>query len=62
MSLNLSEMQSDLRAAGLHGWLFYDFRGRDPSRNTSRIASRNAHTALVLFCSRQRDAEKLVHK
>jgi Xaa-Pro dipeptidase len=30
MSFNLSEMQSDLRAAGLHGWLFYDFRGRDP--------------------------------
>jgi len=23
-------MQGDLRAAGLHGWLFYDFRGRDP--------------------------------
>jgi|SRR5579871_112770 Xaa-Pro aminopeptidase len=30
MSFNLSEMQSDLRAAGMHGWLFYDFRGRDP--------------------------------
>ena len=30
MSFNLSEMQSDLRAAGFHGWLFYDFRGRDP--------------------------------
>ncbi|HLZ11595.1 MAG TPA: M24 family metallopeptidase [Candidatus Acidoferrum sp.] len=30
MSFHLSEMQGDLRAAGLHGWLFYDFRGRDP--------------------------------
>ncbi len=30
MAFHLSEMQSDLRAAGLHGWLFYDFRGRDP--------------------------------
>src|SRR5579885_655373 len=30
ISFNLSEMQSDLRAAGMHGWLFYDFRGRDP--------------------------------
>src|SRR5262249_26266692 len=30
MPFNLSEIQNDLRAAGLHGWLFYDFRGRDP--------------------------------
>jgi Xaa-Pro dipeptidase len=30
MAFHLSEMQSDLRAAGLYGWLFYDFRGRDP--------------------------------
>jgi len=26
----LNEIQSDLRAAKLDGWLFYDFRGRDP--------------------------------
>ena len=30
MPFNLSEMQDDLRAAGMSGWLFYDFRGRDP--------------------------------
>ncbi|HEY2120078.1 MAG TPA: M24 family metallopeptidase [Candidatus Acidoferrum sp.] len=30
MSLNISEVQKDLRAAKLDGWLFYDFRGRDP--------------------------------
>ncbi len=30
MSLQIAEIQSDLRAAKLHGWLFYDFRGRDP--------------------------------
>jgi Xaa-Pro aminopeptidase len=30
MSVELQEMQSDLRAAKLEGWLFYDFRGRDP--------------------------------
>src|ERR1700758_1949160 len=30
MSLNIAEMQKDLRAAKLDGWLFYDFRGRDP--------------------------------
>ena len=30
MSANIQGMQSDLRAAKLDGWLFYDFRGRDP--------------------------------
>ncbi len=30
MSINVSEVQKDLREAGLDGWLFYDFRGRDP--------------------------------
>src|SRR5258708_25541893 len=30
MNFQLSEIQSDLRAAKIDGWLFYDFRGRDP--------------------------------
>jgi Xaa-Pro aminopeptidase len=30
MAFQLSELQSDIRAAKLDGWLFYDFRGRDP--------------------------------
>jgi len=30
MSFQLNEIQTDLRAAKLDGWLFYDFRGRDP--------------------------------
>ncbi|HTP68579.1 MAG TPA: M24 family metallopeptidase [Dongiaceae bacterium] len=30
MSVEIPEIQSDLRAAKLDGWLFYDFRGRDP--------------------------------
>jgi Xaa-Pro dipeptidase len=30
MTFDLQAMQSDLRAAKLDGWLFYDFRGRDP--------------------------------
>src|SRR5258708_6143464 len=30
MRFQLQEIQSDLRAAKLDGWLFYDFRGRDP--------------------------------
>ncbi len=30
MTANISGIQNDLRAAKLDGWLFYDFRGRDP--------------------------------
>ncbi len=30
MALDIQAMQTDLRAAGVDGWLFYDFRGRDP--------------------------------
>ena len=30
MSVEISEIQKDLRAAKLDGWLFCDFRGRDP--------------------------------
>src|SRR3974390_3887727 len=30
MSVDIAEIQKDLRAAKLDGWLFYDFRGRDP--------------------------------
>ena len=30
MSLDIQGIQNDLRAAKLDGWLFYDFRGRDP--------------------------------
>jgi Xaa-Pro aminopeptidase len=30
MSVNIKEIQKDLRATRLDGWLFYDFRGRDP--------------------------------
>src|SRR6202163_2452445 len=30
MSADINGIQNDLRAAKLDGWLFYDFRGRDP--------------------------------
>jgi Xaa-Pro aminopeptidase len=30
MSVDINAVQGDLRAAKLDGWLFYDFRGRDP--------------------------------
>lgn len=63
MSFNLSEMQSDLRAAKLHGWLFYDFRGRDP------IAQRILHLPPGMrtrrwfyFVPAKGTPKKLVHK
>ncbi len=63
MSFNLSEMQSDLRGAGLHGWLFYDFRGRDP------IAQRILHLPPAMrtrrwfyFVPAKGTPKKLVHK
>jgi Xaa-Pro aminopeptidase len=30
MTFNVQAVQKDLKAANLDGWLFYDFRGRDP--------------------------------
>lgn len=30
MKVEISEIQKDLRSAKVDGWLFYDFRGRDP--------------------------------
>src|SRR3984957_4743971 len=30
MAFQLQELQRDIRSAKLDGWLFYDFRGRDP--------------------------------
>jgi len=30
MSIDIQAMQTDLLAARVDGWLFYDFRGRDP--------------------------------
>src|SRR5882757_5412245 len=30
MAFQLRELQNDIRAAKVDGWLFYDFRGRDP--------------------------------
>jgi Xaa-Pro dipeptidase len=30
MKVDIAEIQKDLRGAKLDGWLFYDFRGRDP--------------------------------
>jgi len=63
MSFPLSDVQSDLRAAKLGGWLFCDFRGRDP------IAQRILHLPAGMrtrrwfyFVPAKGKPKKLVHK
>jgi Xaa-Pro dipeptidase len=63
MAFDLPQIQNDLRAAKLGGWLFYDFRGRDP------IAHRVLHLAEAMrtrrwfyFIPAKGAPRKLVHK
>src|SRR6266403_6124649 len=63
MSFQPNEIQSDLKAAKLDGWLFYDFRGRDP------IAHRILHLPPTMrtrrwfyFIPTKGAPRKLVHK
>lgn len=63
MSFNLSEMQSDLRAAGLHGWLFYDFRGRDPiAQRVLQLPQGMRTRRWFYFVPAKGSPKKLVHK
>src|SRR5215470_11850488 len=63
MSFNLSEMQSDLRAAGLNGWLFYDFRGRDPIAQRILALPAGMRTRRwFYFVPAKGTPRKLVHK
>jgi Xaa-Pro aminopeptidase len=63
MSFILSEMQSDLRAAGLHGWLFYDFRGRDPIAQRVLALPPGMRTRRwFYFVPAKGSPKKLVHK
>ena len=63
MSVNITEIQKDLRGAKLDGWLFYDFRARDP------IAHRLLHLPdgmrtrrWYYFVPAKGTPRKLVHK
>ena len=61
--MNLSEMQQDLQAAKLGGWLFYDFRGRDPI--AQRILQLPPHMRTrrwYYFVPAKGTPKKLVHK
>src|SRR5260221_1690881 len=63
MSFDVQAVQKDLKAAKLDGWLFYDFRGRDP------IAHRILHLPPTMrtrrwfyFVPTKGAPRKLVHK
>lgn len=62
--MDLSAIQSALQAAGVDGWLFYDFHNRDQiaarilSMDTHRFASRR----WFYYIPAQGEAQKLVHR
>jgi Xaa-Pro aminopeptidase len=63
MSTEIPGIQSDLRAAKLDGWLFYDFRGRDPI--AQRILNLPEHMRTrrwFYFIPAKGTPKKLVHK
>src|SRR5258708_4616852 len=63
MSFQLHEIQSDLRAARLDGWLFYDFRGRDPiARRILDLPSAMRTRRWFYFVPAKGTPKKLVHK
>src|SRR5262252_10773784 len=63
MSFRLDEMQRDLRAATLDGWLFYDFRGRDPiAHRILRLPNHMRTRRWFYFVPAKGTPKKLVHK
>ena len=63
MSLDLQGMQGDLRAAKLDGWLFYDFRGRDPiAQHILKLPESMRTRRWFYFVPARGTPRKLVHK
>jgi Xaa-Pro aminopeptidase len=63
MSLNIAEVQKDLRAAKLDGWLFYDFRGRDPiAQRVLGLPPGMRTRRWFYFVPAKGEPRKLVHK
>jgi len=63
MGFDLQEVQSDLRAAKLDGWLFYDFRGRDPiAQRILNLPSGMRTRRWFYFVPAKGKPRKLVHK
>lgn len=63
MSADIKAIQSDLRAARLDGWLFYDFRGRDPiAQGILQLPSGMRTRRWYYFVPKSGNPRKLVHK
>jgi len=63
MNANIQEIQDDLRAAMLDGWLFYDFRGRDPiAQNILSLPAGMRTRRWYYFVPAKGSPKKLVHK
>src|ERR1700754_771407 len=63
MVFQLSELQSDIRAAKLDGWLFYDFRGRAPIAHRILDLPQGMRTRRwFYFVPAKGTPRKLVHK
>ena len=63
MTANIQGMQADLRAAKLDGWLFCDFRGRDPiAQNILNLPSAMRTRRWYYFVPAKGEPKKLVHK
>jgi Xaa-Pro dipeptidase len=63
MSADIQGIQSDLRAAKLDGWLFYDFRGRDPiAQHILQLPEGMRTRRWFYFVPAKGTPKKLVHK
>src|SRR5215510_9254974 len=63
MNFRLDDIQRDLRAAHLDGWLFYDFRGRDPIAHRILALPNGMRTRRwFYFVPAKGTPKKLVHK
>lgn len=63
MSADINAIKSDLRAAKLDGWLFYDFRGRDPiAQGILQLPAGMRTRRWYYFIPAKGSPSKLVHK
>src|SRR6202140_212853 len=63
MSIDTQAMQTDLLAARLDGWLFYDFRGRDPiAQRILKLPEGMRTRRWFYFVPAKGIPKKLVHK
>lgn len=63
MTIDIQEIQTDLLAARVDGWLFYDFRGRDPiAQRILKLPAAMRTRRWFYFVPAKGTPKKLVHK